>query len=950
MISQVAAGADQSAVRIRRTLMLALAFTFFAIVAVRSLSLWSHYNENMESGRERAQNLALMIGDHFVRSIESIDGNLIQISNYVSRMRSVPGFTDDLTPLLEQSLSALRGVGSISVVDEHGKVTHSTVSQIVGANRKDRFAFERMQSDPNIQFVADIPFRGLASKQLLIPLARRIDSADRTFRGIVVATLEPERLREFYRAVEIGKKGVIWLLHPEGYVLLRQPSGKEVGDRLPADHPLLSQAAPRDGRGAAAIRLTMNGGDYITAVQQYTNLGVRVAVSVSEEELLKDWWRDVRNSLIIIFCTGFALAFAAFQISRQIKERQAETEKYVTASRQFQEILDHAPATITVKDRDGHIILANREFQRRTQKTLPQMKGLRLSDILPERYASELSAIDAEVLRTGSVVQRELISPEPRNYLAIKFPLFDSAGEVTAVGSISQDITDAKAAQTINLRIFEKSLDLILVTDSKGQLIRISPSVFAILGYRPEEVEGRNAVEFIHPDDLEPTREEMRLARRGLVSRDFHSRYVHKDGHTVGLSWTGMWVEEEKQHFFIGHDLSERTKLEQKLRQSQKMEAIGQLTGGLAHDYNNLLTVILGNAELLTESLQDQPALLPLAQATVDAADRSAVLTQRLLAFGRRQALDARPTDLNQLLAGMMDLVRVTAGEQIQIDLLLGTDPWTVKVDRGQLETAMLNLVANARDAMQKAGTLRIETGRASFDEEAASISPEIRAGNFTMLAVSDTGSGMSPETLSRVFEPFFTTKETGKGTGLGLSMVYGFVKQSGGHISIYSEPGVGTSVKLYFPPVDIEAAHEVEQESTCDELPSGSESVLLVEDEPLVRANTERQLVLLGYNVVTASNGREAVALFENGFRPNLLLSDVIMAGGMNGRELAERLREQYPALRVLYMSGYTSGVLADGDGGIPEGVNFIGKPFRRSQLARAVREALDSKAPVFA
>jgi PAS domain S-box-containing protein len=949
MISQAVAGADRSAARIRRTILLALAFTFIAIVAVRSLSLWSQYDETMQAGRERAQNLALMIGDHFVRSIESIDGNLIQISNYVSRTRSAPGFTDDLTPMLTQSLSVLRGVGSISVVDEHGKVTHSTVPQIVGANRKDRFAFERMQSDPNTQFVTDIPFHGLISKQLLIPLARRIESADRAFGGIVVATLEPERLREFYQAVEIGKKGVIWLLHPEGFVLLRQPSGSEAGDRLPADHPLRFQATPHDGWGASALRMSIDGSNYITAVQQYTNLAARVAVSISEEELLRDWWRDLRNSLIIVFCTGFALAFAAFQISRQIKERQAETEKFVTASRQFQDILDHAPVTITVKGRDGRLVLANREFQRRVNRTPEQMVGRSLKEILPEQYAGQLAAIDEEVLKNGIVVQRELISPEPRNYLAIKFPLFGADGKVDAVGSISQDITDAKAAQTINLRIFEKSIDLILVTDSKGQLIRVSPSVYAILGYRPEEVEGRNAIEFIHPDDLEPTREEMRLARRGLVSRDFHSRYLHKDGRTVGLSWTGMWAEEEKQHFFIGHDLSERMKLEQALRQSQKMEAIGQLTGGLAHDYNNLLTVILGNAELLTESLQSQPALLPLAQATVDAADRSAVLTQRLLAFGRRQALDARPTNLNQLLTGMMDLVRVTAGEQIRIDLVLGTDPWTVKVDRGQLETAMLNLVANARDAMQKVGTLRIETARASFDEEAASISPEIKTGNFTMLAVSDTGSGMSPETLSRVFEPFFTTKETGKGTGLGLSMVYGFVKQSGGHISIYSEPGIGTSVKLYFPPVDREIAQQVELESVRDELLTGSESVLLVEDEPLVRANTERQLVLLGYNVVTASNGKEALALFENGLRPDLLLSDVIMAGGINGRELAEHLCEQCPGLRVLFMSGYTSGVLADGDSGIPEGTNFIGKPFRRSQLAKAIREALDSEAPVY-
>jgi CheY-like chemotaxis protein len=321
------------------------------------------------------------------------------------------------------------------------------------------------------------------------------------------------------------------------------------------------------------------------------------------------------------------------------------------------------------------------------------------------------------------------------------------------------------------------------------------------------------------------------------------------------------------------------------------------------------------------------------------------VLTQRLLAFGRRQALESKATDLNQLVSGMMDLVRITVGEQVKIDLALDDDPWVVKVDRSQLETAVLNLVVNARDAMQNVGTLRIEIGKASFDDEAASISPAIKAGNFMMLAVSDSGSGMSPETLSRVFEPFFTTKETGKGTGLGLSMVYGFVKQSGGHISIYSERGIGTSVKLYFPPVDRAVAEDLNVSNARDELLTGTERVLLVEDEPLVRANTERQLMLLGYNVVVAASGVEALKLYDDGFRPDLLLTDVIMAGGMNGRELAERLAKLSPGLRVLFMSGYTSGVLANTGSGIPEGTHFLGKPFRRSQLAKAVREALENK-----
>jgi len=502
------------------------------------------------------------------------------------------------------------------------------------------------------------------------------------------------------------------------------------------------------------------------------------------------------------------------ELNQKLKELLAVTESHYTKARQFQDILHHAPLAVSVIGRNGRLRFVNSEYQRRlsrgpdraamTAGKLPDdFIDKTLHEIFSAEWAARITALNDEIFATKKVAQYELRSPESRTHLITKFPLIDGEGNVEAVGSISVDISDAKTARTINLRIFEKSLDLILITDSKGVLSRVSPSIIAILGYRPDEVEGQNAIQFIYPDDLEATRVEMQLARRGRTIRNFETRYIHKEGHAVRLNWTGMWVDEEQQHFFIGQDMTHRLRLEEELRQAQKMEALGQLTGGLAHDYNNLLTVILGNAELLMESLTDQPELLPLAKVTVDAAERSAVLTQRLLAFGRRQALNPRPTDINQLLNGMTDLIRVTVGETFQIDLALTDSPWTVKVDRVQLETAVLNLVVNARDAMGATGVLKIETTKESFDVDTIQESPEVRAGKFMTLAVIDNGSGMSPETVARVFEPFFTTKEVGKGTGLGLSMVYGFVKQSGGHISVNSESGLGTSVKLYFPAID---------------------------------------------------------------------------------------------------------------------------------------------------
>jgi CheY-like chemotaxis protein len=379
------------------------------------------------------------------------------------------------------------------------------------------------------------------------------------------------------------------------------------------------------------------------------------------------------------------------------------------------------------------------------------------------------------------------------------------------------------------------------------------------------------------------------------------------------------------------------------LRQTQKMEAIGQLTGGIAHDYNNLLTVILGNAELLTEALRDRPDLHAIAQTTLDAADRSATLTQRLLAFGRGQTLEAKATDINELLAGILELMRPTLGEHMKIEFRPGKDLWNPVVDRGQLETAVVNLAVNARDAMPMGGTLAIETANTVLDEDYVLLNPGAKQGEYIVIAVSDTGTGMTSDVLSRVFEPFFTTKEVGKGTGLGLSMIYGFVKQSGGHVSIYSEPDAGTVVRLYFPRADTPVA--AANRSVADEaaIPTGNETILLVEDDALVRAHTEKQLTSFGYRVHVAENASNAIELVDGGLKPDLLLTDIVMPGGMNGGQLAEELRRRQVDLRVLFTSGYTHGALEEVEP-MP-GMNFLGKPFRRPELAAKIRELLDER-----
>lgn len=387
-------------------------------------------------------------------------------------------------------------------------------------------------------------------------------------------------------------------------------------------------------------------------------------------------------------------------------------------------------------------------------------------------------------------------------------------------------------------------------------------------------------------------------------------------------------------------DVTERHRLEEELRQSQRLDAIGQLVGGVAHDFNNLLTVIMGNNELLVHELADDEDRRELATTALVAAQRGAELTQRLLAFARRQALAPRAVEVNGLVREMHGLLRRTLGEQIDIEVVRNEALWTALVDPAQLEGAILNLAINARDAMVGGGRMTIQTANVELDESYSEQHVDALPGAYVQIAVSDTGTGIAPEHLLHVFDPFFTTKASGRGTGLGLSMVYGFVKQSGGHARIYSEVGHGTTVRLYLPRAAGPA--EAQDPITPAAVTGGSEKILLVEDDELVRRYATDALTALGYRVFVAPDGPLALGLLKENDDIALLFTDVIMPGGMNGRELADAALAVRPRLRVLYTSGYTENAIVH-DGRLDPDVRLLSKPYRRADLALAIRAALD-------
>jgi signal transduction histidine kinase/CheY-like chemotaxis protein len=391
-------------------------------------------------------------------------------------------------------------------------------------------------------------------------------------------------------------------------------------------------------------------------------------------------------------------------------------------------------------------------------------------------------------------------------------------------------------------------------------------------------------------------------------------------------------------------DVTERVRAEQSLRNAQKMESIGQLTGGMAHDFNNLLQIISANLDLLVKNEGDASKRATRLQSAVAAVERGARLTGQLLAFARRQALDPRSTNLGRAVQEMTDLLRRTLGERIEVEAMVAGGLWNTMVDRSQVENAILNLAINARDAMPDGGKLTIEVANAFLDDTYAAAHSEVIAGQYVMLAISDTGMGMPPDVIARAFDPFFTTKPEGQGTGLGLSQVFGFVKQSGGHVKIYSEIGEGTTIKLYLP----RSRKPQDMRESLYEQPviGGTETILVVEDDDGVRAAVTDLLSEMGYTVLKASNAEEALTILKAGARVDLLFTDVVMPGQIPTRELARRARESHPGLRVLFTSGYTQNAIVH-NGKLDDDVFLLSKPYRKDDLARKLRSLLDMPAP---
>jgi signal transduction histidine kinase len=915
--------------------------------------------------------VATALANYLEKSIGIADNTISQIIDHdiVSNL-ATPSGREALNTLLTSHTASTKEVFHITVLSKDGKVVATSAgAELVGTDLSDQRNFVEVKARPDSgrRLMGGTGRLGPARGNRVLATTRAYFDRAGAFAGVIYATLSVSDIERFFNEVKFEETAVASVHRSDDLMLLEFPEGADsaaepiVGsrtfssneatvlvaiDRMAVLAPWARYHAAVFGffvlLGAATAGLT----NYAIKLQHRRERAAEVATLQVE--------RLAQASLIISKLESEALMFqyacdavraivncAHAVVSVQNEDRSAVTLAVSPSGRFLGSGLGEAWSRPVEHDRvleRNEAVCLGRDALERQANTLPGVKSwMALPLVAPDqtklgvlevfnREGGDFTAEDRAICMQWA----QLVS-----VALLKYHLFDTQRRLHQQTKLALRRESRARAEVEGIlsRISEGFITL----DRDWRITYVNESAKNILSRPKASLLGR-----VFWDAFPNSRE-------NDTHRQFHEAARRNEPHLyeVFSADIAKWLEvrafpntDGLSVFF--RDATDRRRAAIQLQQAQRMEAIGQLSGGIAHDFNNLLTVVIGNADNLIETVDPNSKIFEGLDLIRMAGRRGADLTQRLLAFARRQTLEPTAVDILTTVSDMKGLVQRAVGESITVEIALKPDIWPAVVDPAQLESAILNLAINARDAMPGGGQLTFEAANVTVDS-GHTLSEELKPGCYVMLAVADTGSGMTPEVMARAFDPFFTTKAVGKGTGLGLSMVYGFVKQSGGLVKLYSELNHGTTVKLYLPRSGDENGVISQRESSTSEIPGGSERILLVEDNDLVRAHTRSQLEALGYKIAAAANAAEAMAIIDGGWKPDLLLTDIVLPGTTNGRELAEHLIKAGKIDRVLYVSGYTEDA-ALRQGRI-NGAPLLSKPFGRHELARKLRYALERR-----
>jgi PAS domain S-box-containing protein len=930
-----------------------------AAIALGTAILVSEFRDRARTDAKRVlSTTAYIIAEHCegaFQSVELVQRNVIErlqsfgITSSEDLDRTMSGFDAHL--MLKDMVSGAPQVDAMVLVNSSGRlVSSSRAWPMPDTVETDREYFKALTSDRNLPLFLSEPARSHRTGAWTSYLARRLVGPNGEFIGMIVGVMELRRFEQFFGTISIGKDVAIALFRSDGILLARDPH--------------IEAAIGRKGDQDTLFRDTWSladGEDQLVSLQALTHYPVVVSVSTSTSAALAQWLNEAK---VIVAAVGLAaLSIGAFLllVVRKMGQGIRQSRQRLRGQKlQLDTALNNMPQGLLMCDSHNRVVLCNRRYMEIYGVPADMVaRGCTRLELVAHHFATGLLAGDAEQQMAAFSQRAALKAPYTRTVETTDGRTISIINHSIEGGfrvSTHEDITarrrveqERDRSRDFLDRIIESIPVTVFVKDARSlRYILINRAGEKLWGLPREQLVGRTPHEIFDKETADTIVEHDRdmLRSHPDLYVPEHSIKTPRNGVRVVTS-NRICVRDQNGdvQYLLGviEDMTERKGVEDQLRQAQKMEAVGNLTGGVAHDFNNLLTVIIGNLDLLREDIAGDPAAEQKIEAILQASERGADLTRLMLAFSRRQPLQSKPVDVNRLIRNTARLLSRTLGEAISIELQPGTEVAHALVDESQLETALLNISINARDAMPEGGMLTIATRNTELDADYAALHPGVAAGAYVQIEIADTGVGMSPEVVQRVFEPFFTTKAVGKGTGLGLSMVYGFMKQSNGHVSVYSEVGQGTVFKLFLPVAQRPEAPARGPKPAAQQPArhAGDAVILTVDDNPEVRATVVVQLQGLGYRVREADNAHSALQILDSMDRIDLLFTDIIMPGGLNGKELATKARSRRPDLKVLFTSGFPGTSTGPGTR-FDDGDVLLSKPYRKHDLAKAVEAIL--------